>query len=84
MASKTSGVFNVGSGAANSFNRVVAELNRVLGTNLPPEYFENPYAFFQTWTEADLTESRKVLGYNPTIDLAKGIDAYYESGQLGA
>jgi len=83
MTAKAGGVFNVGSGAANSFNRVVSELNRVLGTDLPPEYFENPYSFFQTWTEADLTEARRVLGYAPAYDLARGIDAYHESGQLG-
>ncbi|HWE97779.1 MAG TPA: ADP-glyceromanno-heptose 6-epimerase [Tepidisphaeraceae bacterium] len=83
MHSKTGGVFNVGSGAASSFNQVVHHLNRVLGTELPPEYFENPYSFFQTWTEADLAQSRKVLKYDPKYDLAKGIDAYFASGALG-
>ena len=83
-ASKAPGVFNVGAGAAASFNDVVLQLNRVLQTSLPPEYFENPYDFFQTWTEADLTESRAALGYAPKYDLAKGIDAYHASGTLGA
>lgn len=82
--SKAPGVFNVGAGSAASFNDVVRELNRVLKTDLPPEYFENPYDFFQTWTEADLTESRKVLGYAPKYDLPKGIEAYHASGTLGA
>ncbi|QOV89632.1 ADP-glyceromanno-heptose 6-epimerase [Humisphaera borealis] len=83
-ASKVSGVFNVGAGAAASFNDVVTQLNRVLKTDLPPEYFENPYDFFQTWTEADLTESRASLGYAPKYDLSKGIDAYHASGTLGS
>ncbi len=83
MRSKSSGVFNVGSGAASSFNQVVEQLNRTLKLDLAPEYFENPYDFFQTWTEADLTESRKTLGYSPKFDLARGIDAYHSSGQLG-
>jgi ADP-L-glycero-D-manno-heptose 6-epimerase len=82
--SKETGVFNVGAGASGSFNDVVAQLNRVLKTDLPPEYFENPYDFFQTLTEADLTQSRKVLGYAPKYDLAKGIDAYHASGKLGS
>ena len=56
----------------------------MLKTDLPAEYFENPYAFFQTWTEADLTESRRVLGYEPKFDLQKGVDAYHASGKLGA
>src|SRR5439155_5467117 len=83
MMSKSSGVFNVGSGAAGTFNQVVEELNRVLGTDLQPDYFQNPYDFFQTWTEADLTQSRPVLKYDPKYDLRKGIDAYHASGQLG-
>ena len=84
LTCKTSGVFNVGSGAAASFNRVVEELNRVLKTDLQPDYFENPYAFFQTWTEADLARSRETLRYQPRFtDIKKGIDAYFASGQLG-
>ena len=78
-----SGIFNVGSGGAYSFNEVVAELNRVLQTNLEPDYFENPYSFTQDLTQADLTESKRVLGYEPKFDLAKGIDAYFASGKLG-
>jgi ADP-L-glycero-D-manno-heptose 6-epimerase len=76
-------VYNVGSGAAGSFNQVVAELNRVLKTDLQPDYFPNPYDFFQTWTEADLTHSRKGLGYDPKFDLRRGVDAYFASGALG-
>jgi ADP-L-glycero-D-manno-heptose 6-epimerase len=83
MTCKTPGVFNCGSGFAGSFNQVVQHLNRVLKTSLPPEYFENPYSFFQTWTEADLTHSRAVLKYAPQYDLEKGIDAYFASGKLG-
>jgi ADP-L-glycero-D-manno-heptose 6-epimerase len=79
-----SGVFNVGAGSSASFNDVVSQLNRVLKTDLPAEYFENPYDFFQTWTEADLTQSRAVLGYDPKFDLARGVDAYFASGKLGA
>lgn len=79
-----SGIFNVGAGACGSFNEVVRHLNRVLRTDLQPDYFENPYAFFQTWTEADLTESRRALKYDPQYDLARGIDAYHSSGRLGA
>jgi ADP-L-glycero-D-manno-heptose 6-epimerase len=84
MNATASGVFNVGSGAAGSFNEVVEQLNRVLKTDLQPDYFKNPYDFFQTWTEADLTQSRKVLGYAPAYDLKRGIDAYHASGTLGA
>lgn len=83
MAAKTGGVFNAGFGDAFSFNQVVEQLNRVLKTDLQPDYFENPYSFTQDWTQTDLTESRRVLGYAPQFDLAKGIEAYYTSGYLG-
>jgi len=81
---KSSGVFNVGSGAAASFNAIIEALNRLLKTDLPPEYIDNPYDFFQTWTEADLTQSRRVLKYEPKYDLPKGMESYHASGQLGA
>jgi ADP-L-glycero-D-manno-heptose 6-epimerase len=80
---KASGVYNVGCGQAFTFNQVVAELNRVLGTDLQPDYFENPYSFTQDWTEANVGESRKGIGYEPRYDLHRGITAYHESGKLG-
>ncbi|MGA2584577.1 MAG: ADP-glyceromanno-heptose 6-epimerase [Tepidisphaeraceae bacterium] len=83
LHARRGGIFNIGGGAAYTFNQVVAELNRVLQTNLEPEYFDNPYSFTQDWTQADLTESKRVLGYEPKFDLAKGIDAYFASGKLG-
>ncbi len=83
MYSKASGVFNVGAGQAWSFNEVVAELNRALKTDLPADYFDNPYPFTQDWTQTDQTEAHRVLGFEPRYDLAKGIDAYLASGKLG-
>jgi ADP-L-glycero-D-manno-heptose 6-epimerase len=83
MTAKQSGVFNAGAGRAWSFNEVVAELNRVLSTDLAPDYFHNPYSFTQDWTQTDQTEAKRVLGFEPKFDLAKGIDAYYASGKLG-
>lgn len=76
-------VFNVGAGTSWSFNELIAELNRVLGTKLEADYFENPYSFTQDHTEADLTAARRGLGYAPAYSLAKGIDAYFASGKLG-
>lgn len=71
-----SGVYNCGSGVASSFNEVIAELNRSLGTKLEPEYFDNPYSFYQPHTEADLTAAKNDLRYNPDYPPAKGIADY--------
>ncbi len=76
-------VFNVGCGKPHSFNDVIRGLNSALGLKLEPEYFENPYSFTQDHTEADLTESIKVLGYKPKFaDITAGIKAYQQSGAL--
>jgi ADP-L-glycero-D-manno-heptose 6-epimerase len=83
MTAPSGGVFNAGVGDAFSFNQVVEQLNRVLKTDLHPDYFDNPYSFTQDWTQTDLTESRRVLGYQPQFDLAKGVEAYHASGFLG-
>ncbi|MDP9172577.1 MAG: NAD-dependent epimerase/dehydratase family protein [Planctomycetota bacterium] len=83
LTSKKSGAFNVGGGMSSTFNEVIAELNRALKTNLEPDYFPNPYSFTQDATEADLTESRKILGYEPRFNLRRGIEAYLSSGRLG-
>ncbi|HEX5105543.1 MAG TPA: NAD-dependent epimerase/dehydratase family protein, partial [Pirellulaceae bacterium] len=70
-------VFNVGCGRAGTFNEVIAGLNAALKTNLEPEYFENPYAFFQNHTEADISETTRVLGYKPRyVNVGEGIGAY--------
>ncbi len=80
---RTAGVYNAGAGQSWSFNEVVAELNRVLGTKLEADYFDNPYGFTQDWTQTDQSLAREKIGYEPTFDLARGIDAYAASGKLG-
>lgn len=82
MNTDTHGVFNVGSGESESFNAIIAALNSVLHTHLEPDYIENPYSFFQTHTEADISRARAVLGYAPTSGLMDGIRAYHATNQL--
>lgn len=76
LAAKHSDIFNCGSGMAFSFNDVIAELNRNLGTNLEPEYFDNPYAFYQPHTEADMSRAAKELGWVPKFTPVTGIADY--------
>ncbi len=74
--SKTSGVFNVGSGSAREFNEVLGILHKELDTYTEVEYIDNPWAFYQNHTEADIETTRSVLGYEPGYDIEKGIAAY--------
>lgn len=71
-----SGVYNCGSGMATSFNEVIAELNKNLGTKVEPDYIDNPYPFYQPHTEADMTLAKNELGYSPEYSPAKGIADY--------
>ncbi len=69
-------IYNCGSGVAFSFNEMIAELNKNLGTNLEPDYIDNPYAFYQPHTEADMTKARVELGHVPAFPPVKGIADY--------
>jgi ADP-L-glycero-D-manno-heptose 6-epimerase len=79
---RVSGLYNAGSGVPRSFNDIVANLNRVLKTDLPPFYIDNPHAHYQPHTEADLTATTAALKYKPKYTLETGIDDYLASGFL--
>ncbi len=71
-----SGIFNVGTGRARSFNEIMKILNEELGTDYEPEYFDCPYDFYQEHTEADISKIKKALGYEPSYTLEEGIRDY--------
>jgi len=76
-----SGVYNCGSGVPFSFNEVIASLNQAMGTQFEPEYFENPYSFYQPHTEADMDRAKKDLGFEPQFRPEIGIPDYVQSLQ---
>jgi len=76
---QTSGIYNLGSGQARSFNELVDVLNKCLGTNLQPDYIDNPHAHYQNFTQADLTNARSALGYEPRFTLEDGVRDYMQS-----
>ncbi len=71
-----SGIYNLGSGQARSFNELVQILNRSLGTDFEPEYIENPHAHYQNFTQADLTQVKNTLSYEPKFSLEEGVADY--------
>ena len=71
-----SGIYNLGSGKARTFNDLVQILNNTLGTNFEPEYIENPHAHYQNFTQADLTKVRDALGYEPKYTFEEGVADY--------
>jgi len=71
-----SGIYNVGSGRTTSFNQIIAALNEALGTTHKPDYFENPYPFYQDYTCADLSQTQAGLGWQPAHDVHQAMIEY--------
>ena len=74
---KRSGIYNVGTGKARSFQDIADILQEQLGTTLGTHYIPNPYVGqYQFHTEANIKESTKMLGYEPRFEMEEGIKAY--------
>jgi UDP-glucose 4-epimerase len=69
------GVYNVGTGEAYSFNRVVELLNEELGTSVEPEYVENPIPehVYVSDTCADPSKLHADTGWEPAVDFREGV-----------
>ena len=78
LDAQASGIYNLGSGQARSFNELIDVLNKCLGTNLQPDYFDNPHAHYQNFTQADLRNARRGLGYEPRFLLEDGVRDYMQ------
>jgi ADP-L-glycero-D-manno-heptose 6-epimerase len=78
LEARQSGIYNLGCGEARTFNELVAVLNDSLGTKFEPEYIDNPHAHYQNFTQADLTNVRNGLGYEPEYSLERGVRDYME------
>jgi UDP-glucose 4-epimerase len=66
-------VFNVACGERVTLNRLVAELQDLLGTDIEPVYAA-PRAGDIRHSLADLTAARTELGYEPTVRLREGLE----------
>lgn len=70
------GIYNTGTGEATSFNQIVTALNQALGTDYEPDYFENPYSFYQDYTCADLSQTKAGLQWSPAYTTHDAIVEY--------
>jgi ADP-L-glycero-D-manno-heptose 6-epimerase len=85
--SKENTVLNLGTGTATSFNELIDAINEALGTNVKPEYFDNPYAFYQNFTQADMEHHRSMTGFTCRYTTREGILDYvrhYLKPQFGS
>jgi UDP-glucose 4-epimerase len=69
------GIYNLGTGEAYSFNTVVEMINDELGTDVEPEYVENPIPedVYVHDTCADASKINEATGWEPQIDFEEGI-----------
>ncbi|WP_345975143.1 ADP-glyceromanno-heptose 6-epimerase [Sulfurimonas sp. HSL3-7] len=77
MQPKQSGIYNVGTGHARSFQDMVDILQKELGTSSACEYIPNPFiGRYQFHTEANIESTKEGLGYAPRYSFEEGIKAY--------
>ena len=74
---KNSGVYNVGTGNARSFEDIVNILQKELEIDNGKEYIPNPYVGqYQFFTQANIETTKENLGYEPKFSMEDGIRAY--------
>ncbi len=77
MHPSKSGIYNVGTGRARSFQDICDILQQELGVAQEADYIPNPYiGSYQFHTEADISLSTQYIGYKPRFELEDGIRAY--------
>ncbi len=82
-ASGVSGnVYNVGTGRSINLLDLVAELNRILGTKLDPT-FDPPRVGDVKFSQADISRTRRDLGYDPQVSFEEGLKRTVEATARG-
>ncbi|UTF54990.1 NAD-dependent epimerase/dehydratase family protein [Natronosalvus rutilus] len=67
------GVYNVGTGDAYSFNRMIELINDELATDVEPEYVDCPFDDYVEHTCADPSKFSRATGWAPSIDFEDGV-----------
>lgn len=74
-----SGVYNVGTGIATTFNEVIEALNEALETDLEPEYIDNPYeGTYQNDTQANTAKAESLLKFKAEWNFKDAVKDYHE------
>ena len=68
------GVYNVGTETAYSFNEMIDMINDALGTDIEPEYIECPFDGYVHDTLADASKFREATGWEPEVDFEEGVE----------
>jgi len=77
ITAKKSGVYNVGTGIARSFQDIADILQKELNIKRDYKYIKNPFEKqYQFFTQADIEDTKKYLDYSPNYSLEQGIKEY--------
>jgi len=71
------GVFNVGTGDRVSLNQTLEYLRRISGKKLEAKYDPPREGDIQD-SQADISKARELLGYEPTVRFAEGLERTFE------
>ena len=72
-----SGIYNIGTGKARSFEDIVDILQKELQIDNGKEYISNPFiGQYQFFTQANIETTKEFLDYQPKFSLEEGIKAY--------
>ena len=75
-----SGIFNIGTGVATTFNKVWETILDVTKKDLKPNYIDCPFPDkYQDHTCCKIERAQHELRWAPKYNLANGIKAYYEA-----
>jgi len=72
------GIYNVGTEEAYSFNDMVGMINDTLGTDIDPEYIECPFDGYVHDTMADISKFHEATGWVPEIGFEDGVERVCE------
>ncbi|MEM0096891.1 MAG: NAD-dependent epimerase/dehydratase family protein [Conexivisphaerales archaeon] len=76
--------YNVGTGTSTSFNRIFEIIREETGYAGSPAYVQNPLRSYQIFTQADISKSRKELGFEPRYDIRAGVRKILEQLKLNS
>ncbi|WP_042664571.1 NAD-dependent epimerase/dehydratase family protein [Haloferax sp. ATB1] len=72
------GIYNLGTAESYSFNEMVEMINEVLGTDVEPEYVENPFEVYVHDTKADYSKIHEATGWEPQVSFEEGVERVCE------
>lgn len=70
-------IFNIGGGSRVILNDVLDEIDRIVGKPIPRDYGDRARGDARH-TSADVTKAKTILGYDPQVKLAEGLQKEWE------